>query len=118
MEVITLTNAPPGVAGFLTRYYLEVSTNVFVGTSDALTRTKITTFIKEFIKNGEAVIVTSRPSTPQGFTVEVIINNARKQVQNHEGIELLLEKVEESSLTTATGWSNAHRYQNARKFRK
>jgi CRISPR-associated protein Cas2 len=59
MVIIVLTACPAGLRGHLTRWLLEISAGVFVGTVSARVRELMWTRVTELSKDGRAIMVHS-----------------------------------------------------------
>lgn len=57
MIVITMSNCPPSLRGDLTRWFFEISTNVFVGRVSARVRDEVWDRIVGNIRDGRVVMI-------------------------------------------------------------
>ncbi|SER20380.1 type I-E CRISPR-associated endoribonuclease Cas2e [Actinokineospora terrae] len=68
MTVIILIAAPEGLRGHLTRWMVEVSAGVFVGTPSRRVRERLWELLSDRIRDGQAVM-TEPADNEQGWTV-------------------------------------------------
>ncbi|MGW8375650.1 type I-E CRISPR-associated endoribonuclease Cas2e [Streptomyces sp. ODS28] len=112
MTVIVLSNCPTGLRGFLTRWLLEVSPGVFVGTPSARVRDALWAEVREYAREGRALLTYST-DTEQGYTFET--HDHHWQPVDHEGVTLIRRPVEQPTGPAATarpprqGWSTVGR---------
>ncbi|MER5512864.1 type I-E CRISPR-associated endoribonuclease Cas2e, partial [Streptomyces sp. NPDC002766] len=67
MTVIVLTNCPPGLRGFLTRWLLEISAGVFIGNPSARIRDLLWDEVQQYTHQGRALLAHTT-NNEQGFT--------------------------------------------------
>lgn len=67
MTVIVLTNCPPGLRGFLTRWLLEISAGVFIGNPSARIRDALWNEVQQYAGQGRALLAHTT-NNEQGFT--------------------------------------------------
>ncbi|GAA1215002.1 hypothetical protein GCM10009665_01000 [Kitasatospora nipponensis] len=107
MTVIVLTNCPAGLRGFLTRWLLEISAGVFIGTPSARIRDLLWNEVRIYAGQGRALLVHST-NTEQGFTFST--HDHAWEPIDHEGLTLI-HRPAAPPITTATnpkpGWSKA-----------
>ncbi|WP_326804610.1 type I-E CRISPR-associated endoribonuclease Cas2e [Streptomyces sp. NBC_01788] len=108
MTVIVLTNCPPGLRGFLTRWLLEISAGVFIGNPSARIRDLLWAEVQQYADQGRALLAHTT-NNEQGFTFRTH-DHAWLPV-DHEGLTLIRRPNAQSSSNAATtprkGWSNA-----------
>ncbi|WP_432066270.1 type I-E CRISPR-associated endoribonuclease Cas2e [Streptomyces sp. C10-9-1] len=108
MTVIVLTNCPPGLRGFLTRWLLEVSAGVFIGNPSARIRDLLWDEVQQYANQGRALLAHTT-NNEQGFTFRT--HDHAWHPVDHEGLTLIRRpNAQRSSNTTTTlpkGWSNA-----------
>ena len=110
MTVIVLTACPVGLRGHLTRWLLEISPGVFVGTINTRVRGQVWTRVTEMVKTGRAIMVHTADNE-QGLAFKVHAHDWTPI--DFEGINLILRP--DTRTTPATGWSNTskrRRYTN------
>jgi CRISPR-associated protein Cas2 len=110
MTVIVVTACPAGLRGDLTRWLLEISPGVFVGTVNKRVRTLMWARVLEMVRTGRALMV-YRANNEQGLAFEVHEHNWSPV--DFEGITLMLRPADEAEETPAQrsteGWSSAGR---------
>ncbi|MFE8950041.1 type I-E CRISPR-associated endoribonuclease Cas2e [Streptomyces sp. NPDC007856] len=108
MTVIVLTNCPPSLRGFLTRWLLEISAGVFIGNPSARIRDLLWDEVQQYAHQGRALLAHTT-NNEQGFTFRTY-DHVWHPV-DHEGLTLLRRPNTESSSnasgTPRKGWSNA-----------
>ncbi|MFC9602410.1 type I-E CRISPR-associated endoribonuclease Cas2e [Streptomyces niveus] len=108
MTVIILTNCPPGLRGFLTRWLLEISSGVFIGNPSARIRDILWDEVQQYANQGRALLAHTT-NNEQGYTFRTH-DHAWRPV-DHEGITLILRpNTNTPKLPTSTpkpGWSKA-----------
>lgn len=110
MTVIVVTACSAGLRGHLTRWLLEISPGVFVGTVSKRVRQLLWVRVLEMVKTGRALMV-YRANNEQGFAFEV---HEHDWVPiDFEGLTLMLrpgEVVDDAAGERSTeGWSSASR---------
>lgn len=122
MIVLVLSACPPGLRGYLTRWLLEISAGVFVGTVSTRVRELLWRRTVEMVRSGRAIMVfTARNEQKLSF----LVHGHHWEPIDVEGITLMLRPhapgpigtdepdAEASSTSTSpprrTGWSNAAR---------
>lgn len=116
MVVLVLTACPPGLRGYLTRWMLEISAGVFVGTVSKRVRELMWTRTVEMVRTGRAIMVFSaRNEQGLGF----LVHGHHWEPVDVDGIMLMLRPDREaratadaaapSSSAPRTGWSKAAR---------
>lgn len=108
MIVVVLTACPEGLRGHLTRWLMEVSAGVYVGTASRRVREELWKRIVEMIGSGRAIMAYSRPGE-QGFGVET--HGHHWEPEDFEGITLMRRPPsrEGSDPQAPEGWSAASR---------
>lgn len=86
MTVIVLTNCPPGLRGYLTRWLLEISAGVFVGNPSARVRDLLWDEVRQYAGQGRALL-THTTNNEQGFTFRT--HDHTWHPTDHEGITLI-----------------------------
>ena len=86
MTVIILANCPAGLRGFLTRWLLEISPGVFIGSPSARIRDILWFEVRQYSGQGRALLV-HQTNNEQGFTFET--HDHAWHPVDHEGITLL-----------------------------
>ncbi|MBD0741914.1 type I-E CRISPR-associated endoribonuclease Cas2e [Streptomyces sp. CBMA152] len=107
MTVIVLTNCPTGLRGLLTRWLLEISAGVFIGSPSARIRDALWEEVRTYADQGRALLAYTT-NTEQGFTFRTHDHNWNPI--DHEGLTLI-QRPKAPALTSSTiptnGWSNA-----------
>ncbi|XVV06690.1 type I-E CRISPR-associated endoribonuclease Cas2e [Actinosynnema sp. CA-248983] len=111
MTVIVVAACPVGLRGHLTRWLLEISPGVFVGTINTRVRELVWLRVIDMVKTGRAIMV-HRADNEQGLDFKVHDHNW--QPVDFEGINLMLRpNLDTHDATDASGsskgWSNAGR---------
>ncbi|MFF7155700.1 type I-E CRISPR-associated endoribonuclease Cas2e [Streptomyces sp. NPDC008139] len=112
MTVIILTNCPAGLRGFLTRWLLEISPGVFLGTPSARLRDVLWAEVRQYANQGRALLA-YQTDTEQGYTFETH-DHAWNPI-DHEGLTLIhrphpgrrSDSSRSPSSPPANGWSKA-----------
>ncbi|MFQ6197746.1 type I-E CRISPR-associated endoribonuclease Cas2e [Streptomyces sp. NPDC000405] len=86
MTVIVLTNCPSGLRGFLTRWLLEISPGVFLGSPSARVRDILWDEIRTYSGRGRALLA-YRTDNEQGYTFRT--HDHAWHPTDHEGLTLL-----------------------------
>ncbi|MGC7096771.1 type I-E CRISPR-associated endoribonuclease Cas2e [Amycolatopsis lurida] len=87
MTVIVVAACPAGLRGHLTRWLLEISPGVFVGTINTRIRALVWARVIEMVKTGRAIMV-YHASNEQGLAFET--HHHDWHPIDHEGIHLML----------------------------
>ncbi|GLW59309.1 type I-E CRISPR-associated endoribonuclease Cas2e [Kitasatospora phosalacinea] len=107
MTVIVLTNCPIGLRGLLTRWLLEISAGVFIGSPSARVRDVLWAEVRQHAGQGRALLIHTS-NTEQGFTFHTH-DHAWKPV-DHEGLTLIHRpdaSAAPASSPAKPGWSTA-----------
>ncbi|MFE1957620.1 type I-E CRISPR-associated endoribonuclease Cas2e [Streptomyces sp. NPDC059479] len=110
MTVIVLSNCPVGLRGFLTRWLLEISPGVFLGSPSARVRDILWDEVRTYSGQGRALLA-YQTNNEQGFTFRT--HEHAWHPTDHEGLTLLHRPstTSDSSRPTAQpprqGWSKA-----------
>ncbi|MEU1710095.1 type I-E CRISPR-associated endoribonuclease Cas2e [Streptomyces sp. NPDC005706] len=108
MTVIVLTNCPPGLRGFLTRWLLEISAGVFIGNPSARIRDLLWAEVQQYAGQGRALLAHTT-NNEQGFTFRT--HDHAWHPVDKEGLTLIRRpNAQGTSKPTAAsrkGWSNA-----------
>ncbi|MFF1796560.1 type I-E CRISPR-associated endoribonuclease Cas2e [Kitasatospora sp. NPDC058263] len=115
MTVIVLTNCPAGLRGLLTRWLLEISAGVFIGTPSARIRDHLWAEVQTYAGQGRALLV-HNADTEQGFTFRTHDHNW--QARDHEGLTLIHRPTTPPPTTAGNpkpGWSKAAKRRMARR---
>ncbi|MGY4987545.1 type I-E CRISPR-associated endoribonuclease Cas2e [Streptomyces nigrescens] len=86
MTVIVLTNCPAGLRGFLTRWLLEISPGVFLGSPSARVRKALWTEGHQYAGQGRALIA-YQTNNEQGYAFET--HDHAWHPTDHEGLTLI-----------------------------
>ncbi|WP_030888114.1 type I-E CRISPR-associated endoribonuclease Cas2e [Streptomyces sp. NRRL F-5053] len=86
MTVIVLANCPAGLRGFLTRWLLEISPGVFLGSPSARIRDILWDEVRTYSGRGRALLAHSTDNE-QGFTFRT--HDHTWHPTDHEGLTLL-----------------------------
>lgn len=86
MIVITMTNCPPKLRGDLSRWLIEIDTNVFVGNLSARVRDAIWNRVCENIKNGKASMAFSTNGEQK---LDFRIHNTEWEPIDFDGVKLV-----------------------------
>lgn len=122
MVVLVLSACPPGLRGFLTRWMLEISAGVFVGTISKRVRERLWARTVEMVRTGRAILVFSAGNEQR---LSFLVHGHHWEPVDIDGITLMLRRhagrnEEESDATPRTtvvtpprtGWSKASRFRN------
>lgn len=115
MVVIVLTACPVGLRGHLTRWLLEVSAGVFVGSVSTRVREELWARVVSLVKDGRALMV-FEASNEQGY--EFRNHRHHWDVVDVEGVTLMRRPTEaggEPASARTKGWSTASRRRMARR---
>ncbi|MEV6521086.1 type I-E CRISPR-associated endoribonuclease Cas2e [Longispora sp. NPDC051575] len=87
MITISVTAVPPHVRGALTRWLLEVTPQLYVGTVSAKVRDELWDAVRASIADGTAVLV-HPTNNEQGFTID-IAGTRRRRPLDLDGLTLI-----------------------------
>ncbi|MBD0842052.1 MULTISPECIES: type I-E CRISPR-associated endoribonuclease Cas2e [unclassified Streptomyces] len=107
MTVIVLTNCPPGLRGFLTRWLLEISAGVFIGNPSARIRDTLWNEVQQYAGQGRALLAHTT-NNEQGFTFRT--HDHGWHPIDHEGLTLIRRpnpSTKPANNTPKPGWSKA-----------
>ncbi|MFD3442356.1 type I-E CRISPR-associated endoribonuclease Cas2e [Streptomyces sp. NPDC058685] len=109
MTVLVLTNCPAGLRGFLTRWLLEISAGVFIGSPSARVRDVLWNEVQQYANQGRALLAYTTDNE-QGFTFRT--HDHGWHPTDHEGLTLICRpspKSEEARPSTSPPqrWSRA-----------
>ncbi|GAA3490827.1 type I-E CRISPR-associated endoribonuclease Cas2e [Streptomyces cremeus] len=111
MTVIVLATCPVGLRGFLTRWLLEISPGVFLGSPTARVRDILWAEVRQYSGQGRALLA-YQTDTEQGFAFET--HDYAWHPVDHEGLTLLHrpsptapQPDKEQSAPPRQGWSKA-----------
>ncbi len=118
MVVIVLTACPAGLRGDLTRWMLEISPGVFVGTISSRVRGLLWGRIVDLVKDGRAIMVFPAQNEQR---MEFKVHRYDWQPVDFDGLQLVRRPHSGESLDGAAeprkGWSKASRYRAAHRAR-
>lgn len=110
MTVIVVTACPVGLRGHLTRWLLEISPGVFVGTVSKRVRDLMWVRVLEMVQTGRALMV-YRANNEQGLAFKV--HEHEWTPVDVEGVTLMLRPAKDDGEQVAgrstEGWSSAGR---------
>lgn len=116
MVVLVLTACPPGLRGYLTRWLLEVSAGVFVGSVSRRVRELMWVRTTEMVRSGRAIMVFSARNEQH---LDFLVHGHHWTPVDIDGVSLMLRphRDQSSGPTSArtagqvprTGWSKAAR---------
>ncbi|MCK1816233.1 type I-E CRISPR-associated endoribonuclease Cas2e [Streptomyces sp. XM4011] len=107
MTVIVLANCPAGLRGFLTRWLLEISPGVFLGSVTTRIRDILWDEVRTYSGRGRALLAYQTDSE-QGFAFRT--HDHAWQPKDHEGLTLIHRPTQRSAQTPTLprqGWSMA-----------
>ncbi|MDW4917357.1 type I-E CRISPR-associated endoribonuclease Cas2e [Streptomyces californicus] len=107
MTVIVLTNCPPGLRGFLTRWLLEISAGVFIGNPSSRIRDVLWDEVQQYAGQGRALLAHTT-NNEQGFTFRT--HDHAWHPTDHEGLTLIQRPIDSKGATSSAkkpGWSAA-----------
>ncbi|TDC73910.1 type I-E CRISPR-associated endoribonuclease Cas2e [Streptomyces hainanensis] len=105
MTVIVLTNCPVGLRGFLTRWLLEISPGVFLGSPSKRVRDELWDEVRAYSGQGRALMA-YQTNNEQGYAFET--HDHAWHPTDREGLTLIHRPTDKSRRpTTPTGWSKA-----------
>lgn len=87
MTVVVLSNCPPRLRGDLTKWMIEVNTNVYVGQFSARVRNELWNRICENVKSGQATMVFSVNGEQK---MDFRVHNTVLEPTDFDGIKLML----------------------------
>ena len=87
MVVILVESVPAGLRGFLTRWFIEPRSGVFVGTLSVRVRDLIWARVTRSVRDGSAVLI-YRSNDEQGFVI-VTHGDHRREVIEMDGLQLI-----------------------------
>jgi len=86
VTVIILTNCPAGLRGFLTRWLLEISPGIFLGSPSARVRQALWDEVRHYAGQGRAMLA-YQTNNEQGYTFET--HDHAWHPTDHEGLTLI-----------------------------
>ena len=105
MTVIVVAACPVGLRGHLTRWLMEISPGVFIGTITARVRALVWERVTEMAKTGRAIMVFAADNE-QGL--DFAVHGHDWMPVDYEGLHLILRlNTDTSRPNQKTGWSNA-----------
>ncbi|ACU72791.1 CRISPR-associated protein Cas2 [Catenulispora acidiphila DSM 44928] len=107
MTVIVLTLCPVGLRGLLTRWLLEISAGVFIGSPSARVRDLLWDEVTSHAGKGRALLAYTTDNE-QGFAFRT--HDHAWHPVDHEGLTLIHRPTERPAATSQpakTGWSKA-----------
>ncbi|WP_327731299.1 type I-E CRISPR-associated endoribonuclease Cas2e [Streptomyces sp. NBC_00487] len=107
MTVIVLTNCPPGLRGFLTRWLLEISAGVFIGNPSARIRDALWDEVQQYAGQGRALLAHTT-NNEQGFIFRT--HDHTWHPADHEGLTLIRRpnpNTQPAGNAPQPGWSKA-----------
>ena len=87
MTLLVLEKVSPSLQGECTRYLIQVSTGVFIGTLNAIVRVKLWETVKQKSEGGNCLLAYST-NNEQGFTMETY-GNPRRSIIDFDGLQLI-----------------------------
>jgi CRISPR-associated protein Cas2 len=87
MTVFVLSRVTQGLRGALTRWLLELSPGVFVGTISARVRERLWSLIQSRRRLGACTLIARVPNE-QGFTIQAA-GDSRRNVRDFDGLQLI-----------------------------
>lgn len=115
MVVVVLTACPAGLRGHLTRWLLEISPGVFVGTVSMRVRELMWLRVLELCKDGRAMMV-FQSSNEQG--IEYRCHRHDWVPIDYDGVWLMRRPAEPSTFSVLRpGWSSVGRMRKVRRRR-
>lgn len=109
---LVLAACPVGLRGDLTKWLVEISPGVFVGSPSARVRELLWERTTELCRDGRAVLVYSSPNE-QGL--EYRTHNHNWSATDFDGITLMRRTPEASTGDRRTGWSAARGISRSRR---
>ncbi|MFF0541994.1 type I-E CRISPR-associated endoribonuclease Cas2e [Nocardia thailandica] len=112
MVVLVLSACPAGLRGHLTRWFLEISPGVFIGTVSARVRELAWERVVELAKDGRAIMI---HSTRGEQRLAFKVHKHDWEPVDLDGVHLMRRPHTESSSAgkPRPGWSKASRYSKA-----
>ncbi|WP_228978481.1 type I-E CRISPR-associated endoribonuclease Cas2e [Streptomyces sp. DH12] len=107
MTVIVLTNFPAGLRGLLTRWLLEISPGVFIGSPSSRVRDTLWHEVQQHTGQGRALLAHTT-NTEQGFAFRT--HDHKWHPVDHEGLTLIRrpsQTTEAPPSPPTIGWSRA-----------
>ncbi|MGC5344088.1 type I-E CRISPR-associated endoribonuclease Cas2e [Streptomyces sp. DT24] len=99
MTVIVLTNCPSGLRGFLTRWLLEISPGVFLGSPSKRVRDVLWTEVRAYADQGRALLA-YQTDNEQGYAFET--HDHGWHPTDNEGVTLIHRPARKARTVTAT----------------
>lgn len=110
MIVLVVTACPAGLRGDLTKWLLEVTPGVFVGTPSARVRDLLWDRTVSLCKDGRALLIYSSDSEQR---MEFRTHRHDWVPTDFDGITLMVRSLPPSEAKRRRGWSNARRQRAA-----
>lgn len=111
MIVVSVAKCPPSLRGDLTKWFFEISTNVFVGIVSARVRDNLWDRIVKSSKTGRAVMVFTT-NTEQGFDFRV--HNGERTAVDLDGLKIMRRPPPSKKQKSLHGYSKASVYRKAK----
>lgn len=114
MVVLVLTAVPAGLRGHVTRWLLEIAPGVFVGHVPRRVRDELWDRVVELCKDGRAIMVESARTEQRLF---FRVHRHDWEPVDFDGLELVRRPAAPAARYTGMrkGWSNASKWQRARR---
>jgi CRISPR-associated protein Cas2 len=87
MQVFVLENAPPRLRGYLSRLFVEIRSNVFIGQYSVRVRERVWEIVKSKIEKGNAILAWST-NDDIGFAFDTCGENRRMPI-DFDGLRLV-----------------------------
>ena len=115
--VITLTNAPPSLRGYITKWMQEISTGVYIGNLNSKVREQLRGRVLDRLKNGSATISYAYRNE---IGYQFATHNTNRENVDYDGIPLVIIPTENAidESEEKLSYSNASTFLKARKFAK
>lgn len=90
MTVLITNDTPPAIRGLLKRWFIEPKPNVFVGTVNRRTRSRLLDYVRRNAPD-LGLLMVADDRNAQGFIVESF-GSTRRRVAVQTGLQLIAEK--------------------------
>ena len=109
MIIISLVNVPERTKGYVSRYLIEISPSVYIGSLDSKTRDRLWDYVRGNCgANGYSTMAYSK-NTAQGYEILTQGDSDYRTIAEIDGIKLIAKTIPKEKQYGRTGWSRYSR---------